>query len=74
MSTKRLRKQALSIFQSALRAADPAGAVTRHLERRDTSRYKNIYVIGAGKAGASMAHAAEKALGRRITGGLLNVK
>jgi hydroxypyruvate reductase len=74
MSTKRLRKQALSIFQSALRAADPAGAVTRHLERRDTSRYKNIYVIGAGKAGASMAQAAEKALGRRITGGLLNVK
>ena len=74
MSTKRLRKQALSIFQFALRAADPAGAVTRHLERRDTSRYKNIYVIGAGKAGASMAHAAEKALGRRITGGLVNVK
>ena len=74
MSTKRLRKQAFSIFQSALRAADPAGAVTRHLERRDTSRYKNIYVIGAGKAGASMAHAAEKALGRRITGGLVNVK
>jgi glycerate 2-kinase len=74
MSTKRLRKQALSIFQAALKAADPAGAVVRHLERRDTARFQNIYVIGAGKAGASMAHAAERVLGKRITGGLINVK
>jgi hydroxypyruvate reductase len=74
MSTQRLRKQASTIFQAALKAADPAGAVARHLESRDTSRYQNIYVIGAGKAGASMAKAAEKVLGRRITGGLINVK
>ena len=74
MSTQRLRKQASSIFQAALKAADPAGAVARHLEKRDTSRYRDIYVIGAGKAGASMAHAAERVLGRRITGGLINVK
>jgi glycerate-2-kinase len=74
MSTQRLRKQASNIFQAALKAADPAGAVARHLESRDTSRFQNIYVIGAGKAGASMAKAAEKVLGRRITGGLINVK
>ena len=31
-------------------------------------------MIGAGKAGASMARAAESTLGARITGGLINVK
>src|SRR5260370_22534512 len=74
MSVTLLRQQALAIFKAALAAAAPAGAVTRHLKRRDVSRYRNIYVIGAGKAGASMAHAAERVLGRRITAGLINVK
>lgn len=74
MSTRRLRSQALSIFKAALRAADPADAVVRHLKKRDLSRYRGIYVVGAGKAGASMARAAESVLGRRITGGLVNVK
>ena len=37
-------------------------------------RFRNIYVIGAGKAGASMARAAERVLGKRITAGLINVK
>jgi glycerate 2-kinase len=74
MSTRILRKQALAIFKAALAAADPAGAVTRYLRRRDFSRYRRIYVIGAGKAGASMAQAAERVLGRRITAGLVNVK
>jgi len=74
MSDGVLRKQAWRIFQSALKAADPAGAVTRHLKRRDTSRYRNIFVVGAGKAGATMAAAAEKALGRAIAAGVVNVK
>src|SRR5450432_4772741 len=74
MSVKLLRRHALAIFKAALAAADPSAAVTRHLKRRDFARYSNIYVIGAGKAGASMAHAAERVLGRRITAGLVNVK
>jgi glycerate 2-kinase len=74
MSTALLRKQAHSIFQAALAAADPVEAVTRHLERLNTSRFHRIFVIGAGKAGASMAKAAERVLGRRITAGLVNVK
>jgi hydroxypyruvate reductase len=74
MSNRILRKQAGRIFQAALAAADPAGAVGRYLKRRDYSRYRNIYVIGAGKAGATMAAAAERALGRAITAGLVNVK
>jgi len=74
MSNRILRKHAGAIFQAALSAADPAGAVERHLKRRDFSRFHNIYVVGAGKAGASMAQAAERVLGRRIAAGLLNVK
>jgi glycerate 2-kinase len=74
MNTRLLRRQANVIFQAALRAADPAGGVTRYLEKRDLHKFRNIYVIGAGKAGASMARAAERALGRRITAGLINVK
>jgi glycerate 2-kinase len=69
-----LRRQALSIFRAALAAADPVDAVLRHLRKRDFSRYRHIYVVGAGKAGASMALAAERVLGRRITAGLVNVK
>ena len=53
MSNRLLRKQARRIFQAALTAADPAGAVAAYLKRRDYSRYRNIYVIGAGKAGAT---------------------
>jgi glycerate 2-kinase len=74
MTVNLLRRHALTIFKAALAAADPADAVARHLKRRGLSRYRNIYVIGAGKAGASMAQAAERVLGRRITAGLINVK
>ncbi|MBZ5624734.1 MAG: glycerate kinase [Acidobacteriia bacterium] len=74
MSGKTLRKHALSIFRAALAAADPARAVANRLERLDVSRFRDIYVVGAGKAGASMAQAAERILGRRITAGLVNVK
>jgi glycerate 2-kinase len=74
MSARLLRRQALAIFRAALQAADPAAAVKRHLEKLDFSAYRHIYVIGAGKAGASMAVAAERILGKRITQGLINVK
>jgi len=74
MSVRVLRRQALSIFRAAVAAADPGSAVRRHLERLDTSKYRDIYVVGAGKAGASMAAAVERRLGKQITGGLVNVK
>ncbi len=74
MSTRLLRKQARQIFQAALTAADPAGAVARYLKRRDFSRFRNVYVVGAGKAGATMAQAAERVLGGALTAGLVNVK
>ncbi|MGA3076897.1 MAG: glycerate kinase [Bryobacteraceae bacterium] len=70
----RLRRQALAIFKAALRAANPADAVADRLAREDFSGYRHIYVVGAGKAGAAMARATERALGRPIARGLLNVK
>jgi hydroxypyruvate reductase len=80
-----LRKQALAIFNAALRAADPVEAVLRHFQVRDgslhvagrryaLSRFDRIFVVGAGKASASMAKAVERVLGAQISGGLINVK
>lgn len=79
-----LRAQALRIFRAALKAADPCQAVLQHVQREgevliagrqkyDLSAFRNVYVIGAGKATAQMARAVEKLLGRRITSGLVNV-
>lgn len=74
MTTRKLRHDALAIFRASLAAADPAAAVKRHLERLKLDRYERIFVVGAGKAGVSMAQAAERVLGRRITAGFVNVK
>jgi glycerate 2-kinase len=68
-----VRRKALRIFQAALKAADPAAAVLRNLHL-DPKAYRNIYVIGAGKASAQMARAVERSLGARIKGGEINVK
>ena len=79
-----MRKHALQIFQAALAAADPYAAVLRHLQfdghtliagrrRYKLADFDRIQVIGAGKASAAMARAVERVLGRRISGGLLNV-
>lgn len=80
-----LRKDALAIMKAAFRAADPVEAVLRHVRlsgdtliagktRYKLSKYERIFVLGGGKAGATMAQALEKLLGKRITGGLVNVK
>lgn len=79
-----LRSQALRIFRAGLKAAAPEEAVLRHVsikhgalvagkERYRLSAFRHVYVIGAGKATARMAKAVERLLGKRITGGLVNV-
>jgi glycerate 2-kinase len=79
------RKDALLIFQASLDAADPEQAVLRHLRfdgstllagrrRYRLSRFDRIQVIGAGKAGAAMAQAVERVLGRHVSGGFVNVQ
>ncbi len=78
-------KAALQIFDAALRAADPEEAVLRHVQvengilmvgrrRYDLSKFEHVFVIGAGKASASMARPIEKLLGKRIKRGSINVK
>ena len=74
MKTSVLRRDAVRIFRASLAAADPQKAVERHLQRHGYDRYRNIYVVGSGKAGAAMARGCERVLGKRITAGFLNVK
>ena len=80
-----LRSQALRIFQAAVRAAAPREAVLRHLrligntlvagrKHYRLNAFRNVHVVGAGKASARMAQAVERLLGKRISGGLINVK
>lgn len=79
------RRQVAQVMQAALDAVDPAEAVLRHLVRAgetlrvvgqdyDLSHFANVYVVGAGKAGAPMAQAVEQVLGERVTRGCINVK
>jgi glycerate 2-kinase len=70
-----LRRDARAILKAALAAANPAAMVEAALRSgRDLDRYEHIFVVGAGKAGGTMAHAAERVLGRRITAGCVAVK
>jgi glycerate 2-kinase len=72
--TSTLRRHALAIFRAGLAAANPADAVIRHLKKLKFDKYQRVIVVGGGKAGATMARAAERVLGSRITTGLINVK
>jgi hydroxypyruvate reductase len=85
MSQRLLRKHAVAIFKAALKAADPVEAVLRRLKvERDVliagqrryrlESFRNIYVVGAGKASAAMASGVERVLGRRVRSGWINVK
>ena len=76
---------AVGILEAALLAVDPAQAVRRSVSRRgrvlnvgprryDLDSFEHVYVVGAGKASASMAVAVEDILGERISGGYVNVK
>ncbi len=80
-----MRHDAAEIFQAGLRAVAPGAAVKKFClldgeilrvdgQPYDLRRYNKIFVIGAGKAGASMARAIEEILGERITEGIITVK
>jgi len=73
------------IINAALHAADPAQAVRRFMERRGDQliiagqlyalpAFRQVWVVGAGKAGASMAGAVAEILGDRLEGGVVIVK
>jgi len=80
-----MRQDAVNIFQSGLQAVEPGKAVKNVCRREgehffigkhdyDLSQIDNVYVLGAGKASAPMAAAIEEFLGKRIKGGIINVK
>jgi len=80
-----LRSDALSIFHSGVKAADPENAVQQSVKVKgqklviqdkvyDLARYDGVYVIGAGKAAAAMAQAVEARLNPWLKGGIINVK
>jgi len=82
---KKLRHEAVAIFHAGLRAVAPDEAVRRHVRRDgnflivanhpyDLTRFRKIFVIGAGKAACPMAAALEEILSDRLTGGRINVK
>ncbi|MGH7829864.1 MAG: glycerate kinase type-2 family protein [Candidatus Binatia bacterium] len=80
-----LKKDARSIFEAGVKAADAAAAVRRHVRLRDgileadgrsydLSAFDGIYIVGAGKVSARMAVPVEALLGDRLKGGVVNVK
>jgi glycerate 2-kinase len=84
LPNRRARTLALESVESALKAADPKQIVKSKLQLKDSilhangysfdlKRFKNVYVIGGGKASGSMAEAVEQILGDRINSGLVNV-
>lgn len=80
-----LRNHAKAIFDSGIKAVAPGAAIRRCLkfergclvaggQRLDLNSFKNVYIIGFGKAAASMTLALEDMLGQRISGGSITVK
>lgn len=82
---KDLKKECMTIFEAGLKAVDPYEATKNHLRRQGDHlviagkeyplrNFNHIYVIGAGKAGASMALAMEEILEGELAEGLVIVK
>ena len=85
MNISKLRQDARKIFDAGLQAVDPKVAVHKYLKQESErlrvgeqtyqlSDFNNIFVVGAGKAGAPMAAAVEEALGDKLSAGVINVK
>ena len=79
-----LRRLILGAIEAGFDAADPAKALSRKVRltsgtltaddvRIDLGRFREVFVVGAGKASAGMAQALESLLGPRVTGGLVIV-
>lgn len=82
---KQMREDAREIFLSGVAAVEPGAAVDRYCRvadgqlyvadrTYDLKRFKNLFVLGGGKASAPMAAAIERLVGHRLTRGIVNVK
>ncbi|NWF86944.1 glycerate kinase [Candidatus Bathyarchaeota archaeon] len=81
---QKARALALKSLESALDKANPKQIIKSKLLLKnsilkadnysfDLKKFKNIYVIGGGKASGAMAEAVERVLGERIRIGLVNI-
>ncbi|MEM0357126.1 MAG: glycerate kinase [Candidatus Bathyarchaeia archaeon] len=81
---KKARELALKSLEAAVEAVDPKKLILSKLTLKDSilkvngytfdlNQFRNIYVIGGGKASGSMAEALETVLGNRINEGFVNV-
>ena len=84
-TTQQLREDSRRIFAAGVAAVDPVTAVQRMVARQGDTlvvdgvpynlrHYAQVYVIGGGKAGATMAQGLEAILGERLTRGAVTVK
>ncbi|MGB9959144.1 MAG: glycerate kinase type-2 family protein [Candidatus Bathyarchaeales archaeon] len=81
---RKARTLALKSLKNAVNAADPKKIIKSKISLRgsvihvngysfDLKKFKNIYVVGGGKASGSMAETLEELIGKYITCGLVNV-
>lgn len=81
---RKARTIALQTLEYALDAVDPAKLLKSKVNFKDSKlnagtypfdlrKFRNVYVLGGGKAGGSMASALEEVLGKRVTAGVVNV-
>ncbi len=82
---KKLRRDILDALEIATAAVDPKGLVKNNVALEDKKleiahdlslnleKFKNIYVIGAGKASFMMANGLEEILGEKVRDGFINV-
>jgi glycerate 2-kinase len=81
---RKARALALKSLEYALNAVDPKQLMKSKLSLKnsilkvnqysfDLKKFKNVYVIGGGKASGSIAEALEQILGRHIANGLVNI-
>lgn len=86
LASTKLRRDALGVLEAGLRAIDTRQAIRREVQLNrtvltvgshgwDLAEFKNVYVIGIGKAAFDACAALEGILGSRIVGGVvLDVK
>jgi len=81
---RKARQLAINALNAALKAADPKNIIRSKVKVEKNSlkidgltfnlgEFKNIFVVGGGKASGSMAEAIEELLGDRIKDGTINV-
>jgi glycerate 2-kinase len=81
---RKARTLVLKSLESAVNAVDPGQIVKSRLSLKnsmlkvngysfDLEKFRNVYVVGGGKASGSLAEALEQILGKHITAGFVNI-